>query len=49
MEIVVTGCTGRLGRALIREWQGEHVVHGLGREDLDFGVPAGLERKLEAL
>lgn len=49
MEIVVTGCTGRLGRALIREWQGEHVLHGLGREDLDFGEPAELERKLEGL
>jgi len=49
MEIVVTGCTGRLGRSLIREWQGEHVLHCLGREDLDFGEPAGLERKLEGL
>ncbi len=49
MEIVVTGCTGRLGRSLIREWQGEHALHCLGREDLDFGDPAGLERKLEDL
>ncbi len=49
MEIVVTGCTGRLGRSLIREWQGEHALHCLGREDLDFGDPAGLERRLEDL
>ena len=49
MEIVVTGSTGRLGRSLVREWQGEHVLHCLGREDLDFGEPAGLERKLEDL
>ena len=49
MEIVVTGCSGRLGRALVRELQEEHVLHCLDREDLDLDEPAGLERKLDAL
>ena len=49
MEIVVTGCGGRLGRALLSEWEGEHVVHGLGREELDLREPGLLEKRLESL
>lgn len=47
MEILVTGRNGKLGGALVRAWEGEHLVHGLGRSDLDLTVPAELERKLE--
>ena len=49
MEILLTGCGGRLGRALLQEWNGEHVVHGLGREELDLREPGALEGRLRGL
>ena len=49
MEMVVTGSTGRLGGALVREWEGGHVLQAPGREDLDLGKPGELEKKLESL
>jgi dTDP-4-dehydrorhamnose reductase len=47
MEIVVTGPSGKLGGALVRLWQGEHIVHALGREVLDLRKPNELVRALE--
>ncbi len=49
MEMVVTGSTGRLGGALVREWEGGHMLQAPGREDLDLGKPGELEKKLESL
>jgi len=49
MEMVVTGSTGRLGGALLREWEGGNILHAPGREDLDLGKPEELEKKLESL
>lgn len=49
MEILLTGCGGRLGRSLLQEWNGEHVVHGLGREELDLREPGALEGRLRGL
>ena len=49
MEIALTGCGGRLGRVLLREWEPEHVVHRLGREELDLSDPGALEGQLSGL
>ena len=48
MEMMVTGSTGRLGGALVREWEGGHMLQAPGREDLDLGKPGELEKKLES-
>ena len=48
MEMVVTGSTGRLGGALVREWEGGHMLQAPGREDLYLGKPGELEKKLQA-
>ena len=35
MRITIFGATGLLGKALMREWQGDEVV-GLGSKDVDI-------------
>lgn len=47
MEIVVTGCTGKLGAAVVRLWQEEHEVQALGRSEANLLEPAQLRSKLE--
>lgn len=49
MKILITGSTGRLGAALLREYGGRHEVLAPGRDALDLADEAGIRAALAPL
>jgi dTDP-4-dehydrorhamnose reductase len=45
MRVLIFGATGLLGKALMREWNGDDVV-GLGSRDVDIRSPQGIDTVL---
>jgi dTDP-4-dehydrorhamnose reductase len=48
MKVMILGATGLLGKALLREWQGDEVI-GLGSGDLDIRDAEQTRRKLKEI
>jgi dTDP-4-dehydrorhamnose reductase len=48
-RVVVVGAGGRLGAALVREWQNDFQVVGFNRAQLDLGTPEQIRATLDGL
>ena len=47
MKILITGASGLLGTAMIREWSPRHSIVPLSHEDIELEDPAGIEKIIE--